>query len=70
MDASREMKAIHAARRPYKSAMALGAEKRIALDVACAAYRVAHPLMSNQLIREVVSAKLDEVGRSKRQVNG
>jgi Ser/Thr protein kinase RdoA (MazF antagonist) len=31
MDASRERKAIHAARRAYKSAMALGAEERIAL---------------------------------------
>ena len=63
MDASREMKAIHAARRAYKSAMAIGAEKRIALDVACAAYRVAHPLMSNQTIRQVVAAKLGTVGR-------
>jgi hypothetical protein len=33
MDALREKKAIHAARRAYKSAMALGAEERIALDV-------------------------------------
>jgi hypothetical protein len=58
MDASREKKAVHAARRAYKSALALGAEERIALDVACAAYRVAHPSLSGQVIQKVVAGKL------------
>jgi hypothetical protein len=58
MNASREKKAIHAARRAYKSAMAVGAEERIALDVACAAYRVAHPVMSGRVIQKVVAGKL------------
>lgn len=58
MDASREKKAIHAARRAYKSAMALGAEERIALDVACAAYRVAHPSMDGLAIQKAVTGKL------------
>lgn len=45
---SQETKAVLAARRAYKSAIAAGAEGRIALDVACAAYRVFHPVIGDQ----------------------
>lgn len=58
MKSSQEKQAVHAAKRAYKSALAAGAAQRIALDVACAAYRVAHPIMNDRAIRRTVAAKI------------
>jgi hypothetical protein len=55
---SDERKAVLAAQRAYRGAIAGGAAERVALDVACAAYRVAHPIMSDQVIRQTVAAKI------------
>jgi hypothetical protein len=55
MDGNLEAKAIEAAGRAYRSAIAGGAIERVALDVACAAYRVAHPAMNEDIICKVVA---------------
>lgn len=64
---SQETKAVLAARRAYKSAIAAGAEGRIALDVACAAYRVFHPVMDDRQIRNTVAARIGLNTRTRRK---
>jgi hypothetical protein len=60
---SPERKAVLAAKRAYRSALATGAAERIALDVACAAYRVAHPVMNDQTMRDTVAHKIGLIAR-------
>ncbi|HEX2113151.1 MAG TPA: hypothetical protein VHM01_01990 [Alphaproteobacteria bacterium] len=54
----REKKAVLAARRSYECALAAGAAEDIAIDIACAAYRVAHPAMSDLLLRRTVRTEI------------
>lgn len=62
---SQETKAVLAARRAYKSAIAAGAEGRIALDVACAAYRVFHPVMGDRQIRKAIAARVGLIAKAR-----
>jgi hypothetical protein len=49
-------RAVSAARQAYMRALASGARKRIAFDVACAAYRVSYPAMKAGPLHRAVAA--------------
>jgi hypothetical protein len=49
-------RAVSAAKRAYMRALAAGARKRTAFDVACAAYRVSYPAMQSGPLHEAVAA--------------
>jgi hypothetical protein len=49
-------RAIVAAKRAYARALASGARKRTAFDVACAAYRVRYPAMQVGPLHQAVAA--------------
>jgi hypothetical protein len=55
---SNERRAVIRAQRAYKGAKSVGAPEYIAIDVACAAYRVAHPVMDDQTLRTAVARKI------------
>lgn len=50
--------AAHAAQRAYARAIAVGAERRTAFDVACAAYRAAHPELGGDALKQTVATRL------------
>ena len=64
---SQEARAVLAAQRAYKGAITAGAEGRIALDVACAAYRVFHPVMGDREIRNAIAAKIGLPTKARRK---
>ncbi len=49
-------RAVTAARRAYAQALASGARKRTAFDVACAAYRASYPALQVGPLHQAVAA--------------
>lgn len=50
--------ATHAAKRAYTQAIAVGAARHIAFDVACAAYRASHPELGGDALKQIVASRL------------